>query len=130
MLAQNLISLYVDFDERMVFMFIERLNALLKERGITRKKFLEDVGMGKNSFIYWEKDGRVPNNATFKAIADYFGVSVEYLKGESDERGGSAAIGPALSEEQLALLMEIKSLPEDQQKEAWDYIQYLKSKRQ
>ena len=119
----------MDFDERMIVMFIERLNALLKERGITRKKFLEDVGMGKNSFIYWEKDGRVPNNATFKAIADYFGVSVEYLKGESDERG-TAQNGPTLSEEQLALLMEIKSLPEDQQKEAWAFIQFLKSKRQ
>ena len=111
-------------------MFIERLNALLKEKGVTRKCFLEDVGMGRNAFYHWEKDGTVPTNATFKAIADYFNVSVEYLKGESDERGGSAEIGLALSEEQLALLMEIKSLPEDQQKEAWDYIQYLKSKRQ
>lgn len=111
-------------------MFVQRLNDLLKERGITRKKFLEDVGMGKNTFIYWEKHGRTPNNTTFKVIADYFGVSVEYLRGETDERGGSADIGPTLSEEQLALLMEIKSLPEDQQKEAWAFIQFLKSKRQ
>lgn len=110
-------------------MFIERLNALLKEKGITRKLFLEETGMGKNSFSYWEKAGMTPTNATFKVIADYFNVSVEYLKGETDERGGSAVNGPTLTEEQLALLFEIKSLPEDQQREAWDYIQYLKSKR-
>lgn len=108
-------------------MFVQRLNDLLKEKGITRKKFLEDVNMGRNAFSHWEKDGRVPNNTTFKVIADYFNVSVEYLKGETDERGSAAA--PSLTEEQLALLFEIKSLPEDQQLEAWNYIQYLKSKR-
>lgn len=111
-------------------MFVQRLNELLKERGITRKKFLEDVGMGRNAFSHWEKDGRTPNNSTFKAIADYFGVSVEYLRGETDERESSSSSVPQLSEDQLALLLEIKSLPEDQQKEAWAFIQFLKSKRQ
>lgn len=111
-------------------MFVQRLNELLKEKGITRKQFLEDVSMGRNAFSHWEKDGRMPNNATFKVIADYFNVSVEYLKGETDERGSASAGTPSLTEEQLALLFEIKSLPEDQQREAWDYIQYLKSKRQ
>ncbi len=72
-------------------MFLERLISLLKEKHLTRKKFLEDVGLGKNSFINWEKRGNIPSNATLSAIAAYLGVSVSYLKGESDERTESKA---------------------------------------
>ena len=111
-------------------MIFERIKSLLKEQSKTKKDLSEALGIGINTIKRWETENRIPNATTLLGIADYFGVSVEYLKGESDERGGSADIGLALSEEQLALLMEIKSLPEDQQKEAWDYIQYLKSKRQ
>lgn len=110
-------------------MLFERIRLLLSEQGKTKKDLTEALGIGINTIKRWETENRMPNAATLLAIADYFGVSVEYLKGESDERG-TAQSGPALSEEQLALLMEIKSLPEDQQKEAWAYIQYLKSKRQ
>ncbi len=67
-------------------MFLERLNLLLQEKNLTRRKFLLDVGLGKNSFINWEKRGNVPSTATLTAIALYLNVSVEYLKGESDER--------------------------------------------
>ena len=44
-------------------MFIERLNQLLKERNLTRSKFLSDLNMGKNQFKYWETRG-TPNTAT------------------------------------------------------------------
>lgn len=111
-------------------MFIEKLEALMKENGVTQKALVEKCEIGKNQFAYWKKHGNVPAGAILEKIASFFNVSVDYLLGKTDDRGGSADIGLALSEEQLALLMEIKSLPEDQQKEAWDYIQYLKSKRQ
>lgn len=64
-------------------MFIERLNQLLKERNLTRSKFLSDLNMGKNQFKYWETRG-TPNAATISAIANYFGVSEEYLVGNAE----------------------------------------------
>ena len=66
-------------------MFIKRLNELLKENGLTRRQFLEDLGMGVNQIKNWEK-GRQPNPSTLAVIADYFGVSVNYLLGNSDDR--------------------------------------------
>ena len=35
--------------------FIERLEQLRQEKGITRKKLLEDCKLGKNQFTYWRK---------------------------------------------------------------------------
>ena len=110
-------------------MFWEKFIALCQERGEKPTPVIKKLGIAVGLVTKW-KNGTIPNGATLEKIASYFDVPVDFLLGKSDERGGSADIGPALSEEHLALLMEIKSLPEDQQKEAWDYIQYLKSKRQ
>lgn len=61
-------------------MFIERLNAIMKERGVTRTKLLTDLKMGKNQFKFWETGGK-PTAATVSAIATYFNVSSDYLTG-------------------------------------------------
>lgn len=110
-------------------MFIERLESLMKEKGVSQKMIAEYCGIGKNQFAYWKKHGNIPAGAILDKIANYFDVSVDYLLGKTDVKKESNN-SPSLSDEQMALLLEIKSLPEDQQKEAWDYIQYLKSKRQ
>lgn len=110
-------------------MFIERLESLMKEKGVSQKVLAEVCEIGKNQFAYWKKHGNIPAGAILEKIANYFEVSVDYLLGKTDTKKESSE-SPSLTEEQLALLFEIKSLPEDQQREAWDYIQYLKSKRQ
>ena len=59
---------------------------LAKEKGVTEKQVLLDCNLNKNLFGLWRR-GSNPNKATQKILADYFGVSVEYLMGETDDRG-------------------------------------------
>lgn len=66
--------------------FVERIAALTKEKGITEKQVLLDCKLNKNLFGLW-RQGRTPSTATKRVLADYFGVSVEYLMGETDDRG-------------------------------------------
>lgn len=66
-------------------MFVKRLNELLKQNGISRKQFSEDVQINKNQVKRWEDNNAVPNRTTLTVIANYFGVSVAYLKGETDD---------------------------------------------
>lgn len=66
--------------------FVERVAALAKENGITEKQVLLDCKLNKNLFGLW-RQGRTPSTATKRVLADYFGVSVEYLMGETDDRG-------------------------------------------
>lgn len=66
--------------------FIERVTALTKETGVTEKQVLISCNLNKNQFGLW-RQGRTPNAATQKVLAEYFNVSIPYLMGETDERG-------------------------------------------
>lgn len=66
-------------------MFVTRLKELIKQKGITKKQFCEDIQINKNLPKYWEDNSTIPNRAILKAISQYFNVSVEYLKGETDD---------------------------------------------
>lgn len=109
-------------------MFWKRFNELCNEKNDKPTPLVKKLGIAAGSVTRW-KNGTVPNGVTLEKLANHFDVSVDYLLGKIDIKK-EASGGPQLSEDQLALLLEIKSLPEDQQREAWDYIQYLKSKRQ
>ena len=61
-------------------MFYQRLRGLLDGRGLSDKEFLSDIGMSKNQMTNW-KNGIIPNKSTLMLIANYFGVTVDYLLG-------------------------------------------------
>jgi len=66
-------------------MFISILERLMKERSVTQKKLCEDLHIGKNQIKYWRDNCNTPNGETLQKIANYFGVSVDYLLGKTDE---------------------------------------------
>ena len=59
--------------------FIDRLNALIKEKGINRKILTTELHIGANQIKYWENNGNIPDGTTLIKIANYFDVSVDYL---------------------------------------------------
>lgn len=95
--------------------FIERVTALTEEKGIKEKQVLADCGLNKNQFGLW-RQGRTPNAASQKVLADYFGVSVPYLMGETDERGQkkNPAQMTGAGEAKKNLLSAVSSMTEDE----------------
>ena len=67
-------------------MFPERMLALMKEKKISRKTISEAVGFGINQIKYWETHGNVPSGEVLTGIAQYLGVSVDYLLEKTDIR--------------------------------------------
>lgn len=63
--------------------FIDRLNDLCEKKGISKRKLERDAGLGIGSTSKWSQYR--PNQSSLKKVADYFGVSVDYLLGDSDE---------------------------------------------
>lgn len=75
--------------------FSQRLHDLRVERGVTQKELAERLSLGRSTVAGYESKGKQPDNARLCLLADFFGVSVDYLLGHTDNR---AVIPPPPSE--------------------------------
>lgn len=53
---------------------------LLADNNVTAYKVSKETGIGRSTFTDWKNGRSVPGTDKMIKIADYFGVSVEYLK--------------------------------------------------
>lgn len=63
--------------------FSERLNQLLRERGISAYRLAKDIGVSGQTVSNW-KNGSIPSADQVITVADYFNVSTDYLLKDSD----------------------------------------------
>ena len=61
-----------------------RLQTLRQSRNISQTKLAIDLGLNQNSISRYENGEREADYATLIAIADYFGVSIDYLLGRTE----------------------------------------------
>ena len=52
---------------------------LLEKTNKTAYQVSKDTGIGQNIFSNWKAGRSTPNVHNLKALADYFGVSIEYF---------------------------------------------------
>lgn len=64
--------------------FYKNLRDLCEERGLTVNELARLLGLSTGSPTAW-KNGTVPREATLNKIADYFGVSTDYLLGKEEK---------------------------------------------
>ena len=63
----------------------QRLEALRTERGISSPALSAALGFPKTAMEKFETGRQTPTQDQQKKLADYFGVSLFYLRGESDD---------------------------------------------
>ena len=66
--------------------FAERLKNLRKETRRTSKELAEFLGISQRAYLYYESATNYPDVAGLIKLADYFGVTTDYLLGRSQER--------------------------------------------
>ena len=64
--------------------FAERLKELRTEKGIGQEKLAADLGVGNGTISLWENGLREPKMSNLILLAQYFGVTVDYLVGLED----------------------------------------------
>lgn len=72
--------------------FGQRLKHLMDEKEITQKEVSENLNIAISTFNGYANDYREPDFSTLTSIGKYFGVSVDYLLGITDERLSYPAI--------------------------------------
>lgn len=64
----------------------ERLLTLRQERGLSQKNLVKEMGFALNTYVRYERGERVPDANALVQIADFYGVSLDYLVGRAEER--------------------------------------------
>ena len=63
---------------------LDKILALIKEKGITQNAFLMDMGLDKSTISDWKRGSNQSYKKHIERIADYFNVSVDYLLGREN----------------------------------------------
>ena len=66
--------------------FFERLDFLIKEKGVNKYTLAKELHIGKSCYSNWSCTDRLPQGKTLVALADYFDVSIDYLVGRKETR--------------------------------------------
>lgn len=72
-------------------MFYDILKKLCDERGVRPGAVADACGINRGNVTFWKKNGYTPRGDALAKIADYFGVSVDYLLGKTDKKEGPAS---------------------------------------
>lgn len=83
---------WVNFDQMVILVdmskvieaFAKRLNELRKYHKLSLRKLAGEIGVSDNAIRRWELQLRIPNIEVLVLLANYFGVTTDYLVGLED----------------------------------------------
>lgn len=100
-------------------MFTDLIEQLATEKGIKIAQMLKDLELGQGTFSTWKKRGSIPNGEILSKIADYFGVTTDYLLGRSNGD---------YSDVKVALFGGDGDVTDEMWDEVKQYAEYIKAK--
>lgn len=63
----------------------ERIKTLRNEMGIGQNLLAQELGLSNASISYWENAKQEPSAQAIFKLAEYFGVSADYILGLEDD---------------------------------------------
>ena len=108
---------------------VARINTLLAQKGIQKKDFFSACGITSATFSQWNTgEIKSPRKKSLKRVADFLGVSVEYLLyGDGAEK--ESAPDPKTEGVDDKIVRFIRSASAEELTEILRYIDFLESKR-
>ena len=104
--------------------FIDLLDELIAKSGKNKNQIAKDLGLTKNYYVNWKNRGNIPDGETLNLLAEYFGVSVDYLL-----TGENKKIPSGLTEEGWELFDLIKQVPPEFYESSKAFLQALVKKQ-
>lgn len=88
-------------------MFFDIFSDLCKEKGVSRTKAAEEIGLSNSITTKWKKTGATPGGETLERVAVYFGVSIDRLLGKEEKSPDEFV----LTEGEKKLILLFRKLP-------------------
>jgi transcriptional regulator with XRE-family HTH domain len=76
----------------------KRIKQLREEKGLLQKDIAGIIGITDSAIGHYERGARFPDPETLRRLAEYFGVSVDYLLGRTDVRNPTQPWHPAITQ--------------------------------
>lgn len=108
-------------------MFNENLKMLRKkEKHLTQLDMAKYLGVAKTTYASYEQGKRMPDTEIQNKIADYFGVTLDYLHGREVKTDNKEE---SLTPTQLTIAAHIDDdVTEEQMDDILNYIEFIKQK--
>jgi len=116
-------------------MFSEILKSLRSSKGLTQSQLAKEIGVSTGNIGDWEIERSKPGYVALASLAQFFGVTSDYLLGlstentvASDPRLQLYCDGKPLTESEFDLLAMYRLLPEDHRKEIFELVHFKYSR--
>lgn len=109
-------------------MLSTRLKELRKKNGITQIDFAKAFNISTGTIGNWETGAREPDTQTLLKIANYFGVTVDYLLGENVDPDKPSKKELDDSDIKVALFGGDGEVTDEMWDEVRNFVDYVKSK--
>lgn len=108
-------------------MFNENLKMLRKQKShLTQSDMAHYLGIAKTTYASYEQGKRTPDIDIQNKIADYFGVTLDYLHGRENKNENKEE---NFSSKQLTIAAHIDdNVTEEQMDDILNYIEFIKQK--
>ncbi len=109
----------------------EIFESLLKQKGVTPYRVYKETGVSQSTLSDWKRGRSTPKSEILARIADYFGVTVDYLLGKEEQKNKPATTeGSGLNKYRLRLEELAVDLTPDEWEKTFEHIELLKAARQ
>lgn len=102
---------------------LANLKNLRNAQGLSQRALADFVQVSQQSINQYENRNTEPNIAVLSRIADYFGVSIDYLVGH--DPSADDHIPTHLTEDELRLVLNYRQLSNDQQRSTSLLVQQM-----
>ena len=111
-------------------MFFNRFRELCDQKNISVYRACTDIGLNRSAVAKWKGGGK-PNGSTAAKLAEYFGVTTDYLLGQS-EQTTPGAMPRAVSDEEIkfALFGGDGEITEAMYQEVRNFAAYIKRREE
>ncbi|MEH7122076.1 helix-turn-helix transcriptional regulator [Bacillus sp. JJ1773] len=104
----------------------ERIKKLRKERKITQEELGKKINVTKVSISGYENGIRNPDTDTLKKIADFFGVTTDYLLGRTDNPNEITSEEIYEDPDFMYAMRSAQELSEESKQKVLDFIEMMK----
>ncbi|MBQ7912935.1 MAG: helix-turn-helix transcriptional regulator [Clostridia bacterium] len=102
-----------------------RLFELRNEKGLSQRAVAQEMFISQGTYNNWENEKTQPSIEQLKRLSALFGVSVDYLIGNTDEYG-TVGVKNNLSPDETALIGKYRALSKESQGAILTVIENLK----